>query len=111
MAIKYFLMAAENGQTESLEFLKSITGAPNAASLRDSPEFHKIERILKEEEQDQIQRESHANLKKAAGNKEFAKKNYPAALSLYSDAITLNPENHILYSNRAAALLELQNFA
>ncbi|CAK9786303.1 unnamed protein product [Cutaneotrichosporon oleaginosum] len=46
---------------------------------------------------------SEAEQLKAQANKAFAAKNYPDAIKLYSDAIALDPSNHVLYSNRAAA--------
>lgn len=40
---------------------------------------------------------------KAEANKAFAAKDYPLAIKLYSDGIAIDPSNHVLYSNRAAA--------
>ncbi|RXK38934.1 stress-induced-phosphoprotein 1 [Tremella mesenterica] len=40
---------------------------------------------------------------KAEANKAFAAKDYPTAVKLYSDAIALDPDSHVLYSNRSAA--------
>ncbi|XP_068086833.1 tetratricopeptide repeat protein 28 [Anabrus simplex] len=36
---------------------------------------------------------------------------YPTAVALYTDALQLDPTNHILYSNRSAALLKMGQFA
>lgn len=40
---------------------------------------------------------------KDQGNKAFAAKDYDKAISLFTDAIKLDPSNHVLYSNRSAA--------
>mmetsp|Transcript_8956 Transcript_8956/g.16829 ORF Transcript_8956/g.16829 Transcript_8956/m.16829 type:complete len:678 (+) Transcript_8956:257-2290(+) len=45
---------------------------------------------------------------KKAGNDMFASKRYRDAVGCYSDAIDADPENHILYGNRAACYLELE---
>jgi stress-induced-phosphoprotein 1 len=37
---------------------------------------------------------------KLQGNEAFTKKDFDAAISLYSQAIALDTENHVLYSNR-----------
>jgi stress-induced-phosphoprotein 1 len=40
---------------------------------------------------------------KDQANKAFAAKQYDLAVDLYSQAITLEPKNHVFYSNRSAA--------
>ena len=44
---------------------------------------------------------------KELGNKEFKSGSYLKAAGLYSKAIKADPSNHVLYSNRCAALLQL----
>jgi stress-induced-phosphoprotein 1 len=44
-----------------------------------------------------------ANALKDQGNKAFAAKDYDKAIDLFTQAIALNPQNHVLYSNRSAA--------
>jgi len=40
---------------------------------------------------------------KAEANKAFSSKDYPSATKLYSDAIAVDPTNHVLFSNRSAS--------
>ena len=44
-----------------------------------------------------------ADLLKAQGNKAFAAKDWDTAIDLFTQAIDLDPKNHVLYSNRGAA--------
>ncbi|KAJ5273843.1 Heat shock chaperonin-binding [Penicillium angulare] len=43
-----------------------------------------------------------ADALKAEGNKAFSAKDYPTAIEKFSQAIGIEPENHILFSNRSA---------
>ena len=47
---------------------------------------------------------------KAEANKAFAAKNYEEASKLYSDAIELDPSNHVLFSNRSASKAGLRDY-
>ncbi|KAE9596787.1 hypothetical protein Lal_00008008 [Lupinus albus] len=47
---------------------------------------------------------------KAKGNAAFSSGDYTAAIRHFSDAISLSPTNHVLYSNRSAAYASLQNY-
>ncbi|KAK0467907.1 activator of Hsp70 and Hsp90 chaperone [Desarmillaria tabescens] len=44
-----------------------------------------------------------ANTLKDQGNKAFSAKEYDKAINLFSQAIAIDPKNHVLYSNRSAA--------
>ncbi|KAK1924478.1 chaperone [Papiliotrema laurentii] len=47
---------------------------------------------------------------KAEANKAFSAKDYATASKLYSDAIALDPTNHVLYSNRSASKAGLRDY-
>ena len=48
-------------------------------------------------------RSAQANALKDQGNKAFAAKEYDKAIDLFSQAIAIDPKNHVLWSNRSAA--------
>lgn len=43
------------------------------------------------------------NTLKDQGNKAFAAKDYDKAIDFFTKAVLLDPQNHVLYSNRSAA--------
>jgi len=45
--------------------------------------------------------------KKIKGNEEFKKKNYAAAVGLYTEGISLDPSQDVLYSNRGLSYMNL----
>lgn len=47
---------------------------------------------------------------KAQGTKAFTSGNYPEAIELYTKAIEIDGNNHVLYSNRSAAKASLQDY-
>ena len=47
---------------------------------------------------------------KAKGNTAFAAKDFPNAIELFTQAIELDPQNHVLYSNRSACHASLKEF-
>eukprot|EP00882_Tetradesmus_deserticola_P034138 GHRQ01039064.1.p1 GENE.GHRQ01039064.1~~GHRQ01039064.1.p1 ORF type:complete len:104 (+),score=43.54 GHRQ01039064.1:265-576(+) len=52
-----------------------------------------------------------ADALKAKGNAAFSAGNYDEAVKLFSEAIELDPSNHVLFSNRSAAEASLQHYA
>ena len=48
---------------------------------------------------------------KGKGNTHFAKGRFEKAIECYTDAIELDSINHVLYSNRSAALNKLNRFS
>jgi len=63
----------------------------------------------REDEEKKNAAESQANLKKHAGNKAFTAGKFDQALALYTEAIELAPDNHVLYSNRAATYQQMKH--
>ncbi|MCJ1381718.1 Hsp90 cochaperone [Xylographa soralifera] len=51
-----------------------------------------------------------ADALKAEGNKAFAAKNFDEAIEKFTQAIELEPTNHVLYSNRSGAYASLKDF-
>jgi len=51
-----------------------------------------------------------ADALKAEGNKAFAAKNFEEAIDKFSQAIELDPSNHVLYSNRSGAYASLKQY-
>lgn len=51
-----------------------------------------------------------ADALKAEGNKLFAEKKFQEAIEKFSQAIELDPTNHVLYSNRSGAWASLRNY-
>jgi stress-induced-phosphoprotein 1 len=47
---------------------------------------------------------------KEQGNNAFKAQQYPQALELYSQALHLDPQNYLLYSNRSAVYIQLKNY-
>ncbi|KAJ2616188.1 Hsp90 cochaperone [Coemansia sp. RSA 1365] len=54
---------------------------------------------------------STANELKAKGNEAFAAGDHEEAVKLFTQAIGLDPKNHVLYSNRSASLASLKKYA
>jgi stress-induced-phosphoprotein 1 len=53
---------------------------------------------------------SKAAAAKAQGNDAFKRRDYPAAIEAYSEAIKFDPTDHVFFSNRAAAYLGLRKW-
>ncbi|KXZ56970.1 hypothetical protein GPECTOR_1g876 [Gonium pectorale] len=52
-----------------------------------------------------------ADALKAKGNAEFSAGNFEEAIKYFTQAIELDPSNHVLYSNRSASQASLKNYA
>lgn len=51
-----------------------------------------------------------AEEEKTKGNAAMGQKNYEEAIKHYTNAIELDPTNHVLYSNRSAAYVNISKF-
>ncbi|KAF3925180.1 hypothetical protein ABW20_dc0102594 [Dactylellina cionopaga] len=51
-----------------------------------------------------------ADALKAQGNAAFSAKDFPKAIDFFSQAIDVDPTNHVLYSNRSGSHASLKNF-
>ncbi|EPS41834.1 hypothetical protein H072_4217 [Dactylellina haptotyla CBS 200.50] len=51
-----------------------------------------------------------ADALKAQGNAAFSAKDFPKAIDFFSQAIELDPTNHVLYSNRSGSFASLKQF-
>ena len=48
---------------------------------------------------------------KAEGNKAFQAKDYDTAIELFTEALKLNPQSHVLFSNRSGAWASKKQWA
>ncbi|TDZ21856.1 Small glutamine-rich tetratricopeptide repeat-containing protein 2 [Colletotrichum orbiculare MAFF 240422] len=81
---------------ESLKKAKEQNAAPSSASA-SAPTPETSSKIPTEDEKKQ------AESLKSRGNAAMASKDYPSAIALYTEALSLNPGNAVYLSNRAAA--------
>ncbi|XP_063931410.1 stress-induced-phosphoprotein 1-like isoform X2 [Zophobas morio] len=72
--------------------------------------LRETENLLKERKEKEYIDPNISLEEKAKGNEFYANGKHPEAVKCYTEAIRRNPKDHVLYSNRAAALMALGEF-
>ncbi|KAJ5066190.1 hsp70-hsp90 organizing protein [Anaeramoeba ignava] len=99
----------KNGDLKSaIEMYKKSLTEDRTASVLDL--LNKTEREFKEQERLAYLDPEKSLEAKKRGNEFFGQQKYPEAIKEYTEAIARNPDDHILYSNRAAAYTKLGEY-
>jgi len=72
--------------------------------------LQKMEKLKKDKEEKDYINPEVAKQEKEKGNEFFKKQQFPEAVKAYSEAIKRNPEDHTVYSNRAACYIKLLEY-
>jgi len=99
----------KNDKATEEQIRKMLKLAGPAVGINEDT-FAKKSKEGKAQQDEKNKIEAASNLKKMAGNRAFTEGKFPLAISLYSEAIQINPENHLLYSNLCAAYQEVKEW-
>lgn len=88
-------------------YKKSLTEFRDPVTLAN---LRKLEKEIEEEAKRAYINPELSDKAKEEGNEHFKAGRYPEAIKCYTEAIKRNPENHILYGNRATAYSKLGEY-
>jgi len=100
---------AKNDQATEDQIRKMLKLAGPAVGINESDIAGKSKQG-KAEQEEKNKKEAASNIKKNAGNRAFAQGKYDVAVQCYTEAIEILSDNHVLYSNRSAAYMQLKNW-
>jgi len=96
------------------KYTEAITAYNKSLTEHRTPDvltsLQKIEKLKKEADEKAYIDPAIALQEKEKGNDFFKKQQYPEAIKAYSEAVKRNPEDHTVYSNRAACYIKLVEY-
>jgi len=98
---------SEERTTEQLKEMLKMAGA--SVGLEEAEMLAKSKEGRAEMEE-KHKLDAQANMKKYAGNKAFAHGDFPTAAEKFTEALAITPTNHLLFSNRCMAYIQLRQW-
>jgi len=100
-----------NAYTKQEKYDEAISFFNKSLTEHHTPDIQeklkKIEKLKKERDEKLYIDPQKSLEEKEKGNEFFKQQNYPEAIKTYSEAIRRNPQDHVLFSNRAACYTKL----